>query len=437
MATLEHVQDENRDHFRLRAIIDRRRKTIGLGNFDEADANIAKDHIEHVIGQRRRNRPANAKTSKWLDEIPGEIHDRLAELELVEPRKRCELPRTIIAYMRAYIESRDDWKKPANHKQAVDKLERFLGGDAPLASLSKGDAVRWHRWLTSTAGANLSPNTAGQSIKRCRQIMRQAVDDGLVEVNPFIGIKIDLRSDQGKRRFITAAEAVAIVDACPDQEWRVIVALGRYAGLRCPSEVLALKWSDINWERSRFLVTAPKTERYGKGERLVPLFDELRVELEGLFAQVAPGVKCAADSPVISRYRSSEANLRTTFTKIVKRAGVKPFPKPFMNLRASARTEKERSRRFANHVLNDWFGHSGEIAETYYLQTTEDDFTEALKPARVPDLSLEGQLEGQSLRDQRPPSTITPMQKPGENRVLMAAEGAREPAKYTPEDSNL
>ena len=52
--------------------------------------------------------------------------------------------------------------------------------------------------------------------------------------------------------------------------------------------------------------------------------------------------------------------------------------KPFMALRASRRTELERSGKYANHVLNDWFGHSGAIAETHYLQTTEDDFGVAI-----------------------------------------------------------
>jgi len=107
----------------------------------------------------------------------------------------------------------------------------------------------------------------------------------------------------------------------------------------------------------------------------VPLFPELRDELDALF-EVAQG-RDGAKRYVITRYRCSEANLRTTYQKIVERAGVESFPKPFMPLRRSRWTELERTGRFSNHVLNDWFGHSGAIAEKHSLQTTEDDFTEA------------------------------------------------------------
>ena len=359
--------EDGRDCYRLRFLLNRRRKTIGLGGFDEAAAHIEKEHVEHLIWQRRRNRPPSARTSAWLETLPDEIHDRLATLGLIEARERCDLPRTVIAYMRAYIASRTDWKKRENYRQAVDKLETFLKRDAPLTAVTKGDCQRWYRWLMSADGANLSANTASQSIKRWRQMMRHAVDDGLIDKNPFDGIKLDLRSDPGKRRYVTAAETEAILEACPDQGGRAIVALARYGGLRCPSEVLALRWSDINWERSRLRVTAPKTVRYGKGERVPPLFPELRDELDALFKIVAPGVKCRADAYVIERYRSSEANLRTTFLRII-RAGVKQFAKPFNN-----------------------------------LQTTEDDYLEATRPV--------GQLVGQSLGHQEPPSDITPGQK--------------------------
>lgn len=90
-------------------------------------------------------------------------------------------------------------------------------------------------------------------------------------------------------------------------------------------------------------------------------------------------MSCPADSYVIQRYRCTETNLRTALHRIADRAKVARWPKPFMALRASRRTELERTGRFPNHALNDWFGHTGAIAETHYLQTTEDDDSEAVR----------------------------------------------------------
>src|SRR6266849_6310224 len=45
-------------------------------------------------------------------------------------------------------------------------------------------------------------------------------------------------------------------------EWRLIFALARFGGLRCPSEFVPLKWEHVDWARNRFWVTSPKTERH-------------------------------------------------------------------------------------------------------------------------------------------------------------------------------
>ncbi len=158
----------------------------------------------------------------------------------------------------------------------------------------------------------------------------------------------------------------------------MLFALCRFGGLRCPSEVLGLRWSDIQWERGRVKVRSPKTAKQGKAERVVPLFPELLAELNALYDIAQPGLMCSADSYVVKRYRDTETNLRTSFGRIMDAAGVARWPKPFMALRASRRTELERSGRFANHVLNDWFGHTGAVAEKFYLQVTEDDFEAAI-----------------------------------------------------------
>jgi len=53
-----------------------------------------------------------------------------------------------------------------------------------------------------------------------------------------------------------------LLEACPDTEWRLIIALARCGGLRIPSEALALTWAGIDWAHGRFRVRSPKTEHH-------------------------------------------------------------------------------------------------------------------------------------------------------------------------------
>src|SRR5262249_53920660 len=128
-----------------------------------------------------------------------------------------------------------------------------------------------------------------------------------------------------------------------------------------------LTWADVDWERERFLVRSPKT-----GERWVPLFPELRPYLEECFELAEPGAV-----HVIAKHRLRCANLRTRFTKIIRRAGLTPWPKLFQNLRASRETEL--AAVFPLHVVCAWIGNSTLIAHKHYLQTTEEDFRRAAK----------------------------------------------------------
>ena len=109
-----------------------------------------------------------------------------------------------------------------------------------------------------------------------------------------------------------------MLDACPDAQWKLLFALSRYGGLRCPSEHLALKWADVDWEQNRIRVPSPKTEHHeGKESRIVPLFPELRPYLLQVFEQAEPGTEY-----VITRYRDSASNLRTQIGRIIRKAGL-------------------------------------------------------------------------------------------------------------------
>ena len=150
--------------------------------------------------------------------------------------------------------------------------------------------------------------------------------------------------------------------------------------MRCPSEVLSLRWQDIDWAAGKATVTSPKTEHHpGKDTRVIPLFPELRAILEEAFEAAPEGAVYVVDE----KYRKAamgkagwrNCNLRTTFEKIVRRAGLTPWPRLFHNLRASRQTEL--AERFPSHVVCGWLGNSEDIARKHYYQTTDAHFAQA------------------------------------------------------------
>ena len=84
-------------------------------------------------------------------------------------------------------------------------------------------------------------------------------------------------------------------------------------------------------------------------------------------------------------------NLATTFKKIIERAGLTVWSKPFHNMRSSRQTEL--SRNHAAYVVCDWMGNSEEVAREHYLQVTEEDFNKALQnPVQYPAISTRTEL---------------------------------------------
>jgi Phage integrase family len=156
-----------------------------------------------------------------------------------------------------------------------------------------------------------------------------------------------------------------VLGACPSAEWRLTFALSRFGGLRCPSEHMALEWADVNWEKGEFLVRSPKT-----GNRRVPLFPELRPYLEEAFELAPEGA-----THVLRRYRNPAKDLRSGFLRILRRAGVSPWPRLFHNLRATRETEL--AAEYPLHVVCAWIGNTERIAQAHYLQVTDDYFQRA------------------------------------------------------------
>ncbi len=71
--------------------------------------------------------------------------------------------------------------------------------------------------------------------------------------------------------------------------------------------------------------------------------------------------------------------MRTRFQKIVKCAGLTPWPRLWHNLRSSRQTEL--TEQFPSHVVSAWLGNSERVAEQHYLQLLDSHFEKSSQPA--------------------------------------------------------
>ena len=362
-----------------------KRKTIRLGKASTRSAEKICTHVEALVRDTMGHPPDN-ETVEWaamLADRDPKLHGRLVKAGLAKSRQGVE--RAIGPFTDTYISQRTD-AKPRTiiaMKRAAKHLSNHFGAGRDMQDVSEADAEEFYRYLIRPkadpekpdpqAGAGLAVNTARNICSRSKQFFRQAVRKRMLRDNPFAGIKCQIQANAEREYFVSREEAVKVLAACPDAEWRLIFALSRFGGLRCPSEHLALKWSDVHWNENRFTVHSPKTEHHeGKESRVVPIFPELRTYLEEAYAAAAEGAE-----HVIARYRDGNANLRTQLNRIIRRAGLKPWPKLFHNLRSTRETELAET--FPIHVVCDWIGNSQAVAKKHYLQITDGHFQQAIE----------------------------------------------------------
>jgi len=365
---------------------DGRRRTIRLGKVTQKAAGLIRSRVEAIVSARMASQPLDPDTTAWVASLPDEMHTKLAEAGLFERRGVARLG----PFLRSILDEREDLKPNTrrNWLSAINHLIEFFGNDANLLDVTPGEADRFRQWMFNKG---LGESTVSREVKRARQFFRVAVRRKLVPENPFTDIPTPAQVNADRQHYVTLETTQLLLDECRSPLQRLTVAMARFAGLRIPSELVGLVWSEVNWERERFIVHAPKTERCGKGKRVVPIFPELAPYLRAAWEAAAEGEDRMF--PDIT----PDSNRRTWLGKLAARAGIELWEKPWVNMRASAVTDA--ADKFPGHVCEAWFGHSEAIANRHYRQVTEEHFQKAVSaeeepPKRVASISVPAARRG-------------------------------------------
>ena len=390
------------DKLRIRFYDGDVRKEVSLVTGDRKKAEVIANMVDRIIEQRKTGGVDRLLTN-WLKDIPDDLRERLARAGLIEEQEVVTIENLFERYREFKGGVTDSTLIVWGH--AERNLITYFGQGRRIADITESDALRFKDWLpkqppeerpagkthkkkstvekAKEAGrvtfgrcgvkGTLSPVTVAKRVSICKQVFTYGKRRGWIEGNPFEYLETEKPVNPERQYFVTPEMARKILEACPNSRWRSIFVLARFIGIRIPSELVGLKWSDIVWSDSenqigRICITDQKRKRHeGKGTRFSPLWREAEKELRALFDEAKEG-----EEYIFPGMKATD-NLRQTMEKIVFRAGVELYPKLFHNLRASRETEYHRAG-INPTTYSRWIGNSPVIAVKHYVQYRDEDF---------------------------------------------------------------
>ena len=157
------------------------------------------------------------------------------------------------------------------YKTVVNHLLSFLG---PKANFDIGHLTSKEiTGFRDDLAGRLTVGTVNISLKILRTALAQARRDGIVDVNEAQRVSILKNRTTGRRRPFTLEELKKILENA-NQEWRGMILMGLYTGLRL-SDLATLTWLNVDLQRRELTVATAKTGRRQILPLAKPVFDYL------------------------------------------------------------------------------------------------------------------------------------------------------------------
>lgn len=364
---------------------DKVRRSVRLGKMTQKQADQVRLRVEAIDAARRAKLPLDPDTASWVGAIGDDLARKLAAVGVI-PERRSQ---TVGPFLDGYLTHRAaDCKGGTltNLRTVSNDVRGYFGDGHPLRDITEEKAIEF-RTHYMTREPKLAAATVARRLKTVKLFFDHARRLKLVPSNPFVDLKAASVIPEANKHYVSAEDTKRLLGVC-DPVWRLMVALSRFAGLRCPSEVLLLRWESVDWDGLRMTVDSPKTEHHpGKAYRVVPIFPELRPFLEEAWELAAEGAEYVVSGPLADRSREKSkgpqgwtgVSLATRLAKLIRRAGLTEWPRPFHNMRASCETDLMQSHPI--HVVCSWLGNTPAVAMRHYLTVRDSDFEKAINPA--------------------------------------------------------
>ncbi len=347
-----------------------------LGKVTTKQAQAICLRVEHLLQAQRLGTPHDAATAEWVKSLGAAMCKKLVKADLLTGAPAVLTLRQLIEKFLAARTVRPGTM--ATYNQATDSLICFFGAARHIDTITPADADAWQAHIAKAGRVRekkgprtLARATVAKRTNIAKAIFSKAVKWKILTSTPFEDVKSGSQANPHRSEYISAEDTERLLAACPDVQLQALIALARYAGLRCPSEMRELKWSDVNWDKRSLTVRSPKTEAHANAVRIAPVSPALLPILLELRAAAEPGQEL-----LLPLAQESHGSLYQRARRIRASASLKEWPRLFQNLQASRETDW-----VANHPAHEvarWMGNSVTVAAKHYLQARDAHFQTAV-----------------------------------------------------------
>jgi integrase len=359
-----------------------KKKSFRVSRLNKKSAQVVLNKVEQLLSYRAGNEPLPENLQRWLSSCDRWLVEAMANAGLCDPP--CDV--TIADYFDQFIriesaKNHEHWLR--NQTMTRNCVVRFFGPEVAIRDVSEDDAKRFRKWM-ETEGRPVKDGepprgyaeaTIAQHVKITRKVFKRALKERIVHSNPFEDIATGSQSNPDRQFEIDRQTLEKLIDRAPNASWRLLILLVRIGGLRTGSETRSLKWENVDFvNRSIDVPGAKSSKRNLDGSkkirwRKIPLYPELLEPLKDCFDP--------AEEFVLSGITGTDANVYNTFRRIVKKAGLTPWPRLWHNLRASRDSELSATG-LSDHAVSQLMGNSPKVSRDHYKFITQETF-ESLK----------------------------------------------------------
>jgi integrase len=206
----------------------------------------------YVKGTRKRKKIGPSKQVAELALAQVEVKIAKGEYLSIYEEKKLTFRQFAPDYL-AYSQAN---KSRTSYQRDRITIERWLMpafGDYYLFQVTLADGEHYKQDRLKV----VDPATVNKELNCLKAMLNKAVAWGYLQIQPLRGMK-GLKEPPGRLRYLSPEEKVQLLDACTSPSYLApIVEIAMHTGMR-RSEILALRWADIDLRRRAITLTHTK-----------------------------------------------------------------------------------------------------------------------------------------------------------------------------------